>query len=160
MAKLSSRRWTVCSRRVAGSKKMGQPSTTRSVHSHSSFDWSHLTALCQFPFTNLPELIDESRSLNIRFTRTQSSLFIISLIKPSAPTFIVPAKLPILKGDTVHLLGCGSGKGKHKKHKEEEELDWVWSEKNGGELRISVGRPEKRIDRGSLAWVFEIRHRR
>ena len=65
---------------------------------------------------------------------------------------VIPARLPILKGDVVSLLG------KHGPI----ELDWEWVEEEGGvggELRILVGETGKarvEIDRERIAWVFEV----
>ena len=104
----------------------------------------------QAPFPLLPELILPEKHLDLRFTRTPRALYILSLKKPKS-VMVIPARLPILKGDVISLVG------RHGLI----ELDWEWVESEG-ELRILVGETGKarvEINRERIAWVFEVSYR-
>lgn len=105
----------------------------------------------QTTFPLLPKLIQPHLSLDLRFTRTQSSFFIISLLRPTTPVFRISAKLPIRKGDALFFVG-GEKKG-------DVSLDWEWSDKEK-ELRIFLGAGTLAQMEGeeAIAWVFEIRY--
>ncbi|KAL7417418.1 alpha-L-fucosidase-domain-containing protein [Mrakia frigida] len=101
------------------------------------------------PFALLPELVVPEKKLNLRFTRTENSFFILSLSKPKS-VFIIPARLPILEGDRISFLG----------RKGPVEVDWEWVEEKG-ELRIligEVGNARVELDREKVAWVFEVEY--
>jgi hypothetical protein len=120
----------------------------------------HLVAQKKVPFPLLPSLIDPSRSLDMRFTRTSTSFFIISLLPPSSATFSIPARLPIRKGDRVFLL-CE--KEEEAEEEEEEEVEWELKEPEGGTgkegvLEIGLGEERKRKLQGVIAWVLEVRY--
>ena len=100
------------------------------------------------PFDPLPELVHTLRpppfDINVRFTRTPSALYILSLGRPSTPIFILSdAKLPIVAGDRIFLLGANEGG--------EVQLDWEYRGEDG-ELRILVSGLQLGPDRE--AWVF------
>lgn len=82
--------------------------------------------------------------LDLRFTRTSTSFFIISLSIPLCPIFRIPARLPILERDSLLLVGRDGT---------EVVLDWVFRD---GELRIFLEQSD--LDPDQHAWVFEVRY--
>nr|AOR51729.1 glycoside hydrolase family 29 protein [Phaffia rhodozyma] len=109
------------------------------------------------PYPLLPELVLPSQNINLRFTRTTFSFFIIALMRPTSPVFTIPTRLPILPGDKIYLLSNKRQKSIDKRNgvARELELDWEFG-KNEEQVKITV--EENDTDEDSLAWVFEIRY--
>lgn len=64
--------------------------------------------------------------------------------------FIIPARLPVLHGDRISVLGRRGPVA----------VDWEWVEKVG-ELRILLGESGEaweQVERERVAWVFEIEY--
>jgi hypothetical protein len=95
----------------------------------------------QEPFKILPELKDDTT--NVRFTKTSTAFYIISLIPPVAPAWTIAAPLPILPGDRVRLLGS------------DEDVSWSCSTVSTSfaltdEMVRETGR--------DIAWVIEVQY--
>lgn len=92
-------------------------------------------------------LADSSRFItpeigDIRFTQTKDAFYILSL-SPLTSNFLVSLPLPILKGDTVSMIGAGNGSV----------LEWDFLSSGSG---INVTVPEHLITVGKYCWVLKI----
>lgn len=94
------------------------------------------------PFNFLPEV--HTSEVNVLFTRTSKALYVISLIEPRTPTFIIPAILPVLPQDSIVFL---STKG---------DVRVPWSYGNGT-LSIDTSGLQGHLT-GQSAYVFEIQY--
>lgn len=96
----SSTQWqNHCSKQVNGSNPTVKRYTTLSVDFYRMCD----PLILQEPFMILPELRNDE--VDVRFTRTGTAFYIISLKPPTMPSFTVEAPLPLWPGDVVSLLG-------------------------------------------------------
>ncbi|KAG8928894.1 hypothetical protein FRC01_005210 [Tulasnella sp. 417] len=81
----------------------------------------------------------------LRFTQTETTFCIISLIRPENGKLVVGRDVPILKGDKISLLGGGDAG---------EDLNW--RVEDGGKLVVDV--PKKALDKVDLAWAFKVEY--
>jgi len=79
---------------------------------------------------------------DIRFTQTKDAFYILSLSKPSE-TFVVDAKLPIMDGDSITMIGAGNGT----------KLDWKFADES-----LSIAVPPALAAAGKYCWVFKIEY--
>jgi hypothetical protein len=130
-------RLRICWRRDVGSKLIPRLFSIllTSKPSPSLPTRGNFSLTCLFSFIGA-ELDD------IRFTQTKDAFYILSLSEPSE-TFVVNAKLPIMDGDSVTMIGAGNGT----------KLDWTFKDES---LSISV--PEALIAEGKYCWVFKIEY--
>ncbi|KAF2790356.1 glycoside hydrolase family 29 protein [Melanomma pulvis-pyrius CBS 109.77] len=84
---------------------------------------------------------DRTDGSNVRFTQTNEAFYILSLERPMDGRLVVEAPIPILKGDTVSLVG----------HNASESLKWEVQEEV---LTIQVD--ESVVGEVNHCWVFKI----
>jgi len=94
-------------------------------------------------YTLVPEV--EAPGVNVRITRSEDALYLISLDTPPKQPFVIRAPLPILPNDKVVLL---TARGDIP----------VPASYAGGELTLDLS--EVDIDPKGIAWVFEVKHSR
>jgi alpha-L-fucosidase len=82
---------------------------------------------------------------DLRFTRTLNTTCIISLSRPKDNVLVVDRPLPIMKGDTINLLGAPQNDGGLK-----------WSQHEG---RLAIQVSEQEVDAVQNAWAFQIIHK-
>lgn len=79
---------------------------------------------------------------DVRFTQTEDAFYILSLTEP-CETFLVNAKLPIMEGDIITMIGAGN----------DMKLDWTFEDDS---LTIAV--PPGLAAAGKYTWVFKIEY--
>lgn len=95
------------------------------------------------PYPLVPEV--ETEDVNVRVTRTEDALYLISLAPPSN-RLVIRAPLPVLPSDTVSLLSAGRDIA-------------IPASYSNGELVLDTSSVDpKLLDSASLAWVFEVKY--
>lgn len=90
-----------------------------------------------------PEVVDEERDLDIRFTQSNDAFYILSMKEPKVGEWLIEAPVPAVEGDRVAALGMDG----------EVEVEW---RKTAQGLVMNV--TEEMVEADQYCWVFKVEY--